>query len=76
MAKFVRTPRSFSASSKAQSRSKRFGHHALHAAANHDYTVFLKKRRLKGARIGIPRTGFYDKFTAPGGDNAARRNQS
>jgi amidase len=34
---------------------------------NHDYTVFLKKDGLKGARIGIPRTGFYDKFTAPGG---------
>ena len=33
---------------------------------NHDYTVFLKKDGLKGARIGIPRAGFYDKFTAPG----------
>jgi amidase len=35
--------------------------------ANHDYTVFLKKDGLKGARIGIPRAGFYDKFTTPGG---------
>jgi amidase len=34
---------------------------------NHDYTLFLKKDGLKGARIGIPRAGFYDKFTAPGG---------
>src|SRR3954464_3069645 len=35
--------------------------------SNHDYTQFLKKDGLKGARIGIPRTGFYEKFTAPGG---------
>jgi amidase len=34
---------------------------------NHDYTVFLKRDGLKGARIGIPRAGFYDKFTTPGG---------
>jgi amidase len=34
--------------------------------ANHDYTQFLKKDGLKGARIGIPRSGFYDKFTTPG----------
>jgi amidase len=33
---------------------------------NHDYTVFLKKDGLKGARIGIPRAGFYDKITLPG----------
>jgi len=36
------------------------------APPNHDYTVFLKKDGLKGARIGIPRAGFYDKFTLPG----------
>jgi amidase len=36
------------------------------APPNHDYTVFLKKDGLKGARIGIPRAGFYDKFTTPG----------
>jgi amidase len=35
--------------------------------SNHDYTQFLKKDGLKGARIGIPRTGFYEKFTVPGG---------
>jgi amidase len=35
---------------------------------NHDYTPFLKKDGLKGARIGIPRAGFYDKFTLPGAD--------
>jgi amidase len=34
---------------------------------NHDYVQFLKKDGLKGARIGIPRAGFYDKFTTPGG---------
>jgi len=33
---------------------------------NHDYTKFLKKDGLKGARIGIPRAGFYDKITVPG----------
>jgi len=33
---------------------------------NHDYTVFLKKDGLKGARIGIPRAGFYDKIQLPG----------
>ncbi len=33
---------------------------------NHDYTQFLKKDGLKGARIGIPRAGFYDKITVPG----------
>jgi amidase len=36
------------------------------APPNHDYTVFLKRDGLKGARIGIPRAGFYDKFTTPG----------
>jgi amidase len=33
---------------------------------NHDYVQFLKKDGLKGARIGIPRAGFFDKFTLPG----------
>ncbi|MGA8807172.1 MAG: amidase family protein [Thermoanaerobaculia bacterium] len=33
---------------------------------NHDYTLFLKKDGLKGARIGIPRAGFYDKLATPG----------
>jgi amidase len=37
------------------------------APPNHDYLPFLKKDGLKGARIGIPRTGFYEKFTTPGG---------
>jgi amidase len=31
-----------------------------------DYTSFLKVDGLKGARIGIPRAFFYDKFTPPG----------
>jgi amidase len=33
-----------------------------------DYTQFLKKDGLKGARIGIPRAGYYDKITLPGTD--------
>jgi len=35
---------------------------------NNDYTAFLKKDGLKGARIGIPRANYYDKTTAPGSD--------
>jgi amidase len=35
---------------------------------NSDYTAFLKRDGLKGARIGIPRSFFYDKFTPPGAD--------
>lgn len=31
-----------------------------------DYTKFLKADALKGARIGIPRAFFYEKFTPPG----------
>lgn len=31
-----------------------------------DYTKFLKTDALKGARIGIPRAFFYEKFTPPG----------
>jgi amidase len=34
-----------------------------------DYTQFLKKDGLKGARIGIPRANYYDKVTAPGTTN-------
>jgi amidase len=33
---------------------------------NRDYTVFLKRDGLKGARIGIPRAFYYDKLTPPG----------
>ena len=36
--------------------------------ANHDYTQFLRKDGLKGARIGIPRAAFYEKITLPGAD--------
>jgi amidase len=32
----------------------------------HDYTRFLKSDGLKGARIGIPRTFFYEAATPPG----------
>ena len=32
-----------------------------------DYTVYLQKDGLKGARIGIPRAYYYDKVTPPGG---------
>jgi amidase len=31
-----------------------------------DYTRFLRREGLKGARIGIPRAFFYEKMTAPG----------
>ncbi|HYU24565.1 MAG TPA: amidase family protein [Thermoanaerobaculia bacterium] len=31
-----------------------------------DYTQFLKRDGLKGARIGIPRANYYDKTTPPG----------
>jgi amidase len=36
-------------------------------APNRDYTKFLNKDGLKGARIGIPRASYYDAFTPPGG---------
>ncbi len=35
---------------------------------NHDYTVYLKKDGLKGARIGIPRAFFYEKTAVPGAE--------
>ena len=38
------------------------------APPDHDYTRFLKRDGLKGARIGIPRAAYYDKLTLPGGD--------
>ncbi|HEY3053420.1 MAG TPA: amidase family protein [Thermoanaerobaculia bacterium] len=38
------------------------------APTDHDYTQFLKKDGLKGARIGIPRANYYDKVTPPGAD--------
>jgi amidase len=34
-----------------------------------DYTVYLDKAGLKGARIGIPRAFYYDKVTPPGSDH-------
>src|SRR5450432_4199758 len=37
-----------------------------------DYTKFLKSDALKGARIGIPRAFFYEKFTPPGPPRAPR----
>ncbi|HEY2431995.1 MAG TPA: amidase family protein [Vicinamibacterales bacterium] len=33
--------------------------------ANHDYTPFLKKDGLAGARIGIPRKSYYEPFEPP-----------
>jgi amidase len=36
------------------------------APPNRDYTAFLESDGLKGARIGIPRAFYYDKFTPPG----------
>jgi amidase len=35
---------------------------------HHDYTQFLKKDGLSGARVGIPRANYYDKTTPPGLD--------
>src|SRR5579872_6049702 len=40
-------------------------------APGRDYTKFLNKDGLKGARIGIPRASFYDAFTPPGEPPAA-----
>jgi amidase len=37
---------------------------------NRDYTVFLKRDGLKGARIGIPRAYYYDRITPPAGESA------
>jgi amidase len=34
--------------------------------SNRDYTVYLKRDGLKGARIGVPRAFFYDKVVPPG----------
>src|SRR5581483_7068397 len=34
--------------------------------ANRDYTVYLKRDGLKGARIGIPRAFYYDRVMPPG----------
>ena len=36
------------------------------APPNSDYTQFLKRDGLKGARIGIPRANYYDEIKAPG----------
>jgi amidase len=35
---------------------------------NNDYTVFLKKDALEGARIGIPRANYFDKTRPPGSE--------
>jgi amidase len=34
----------------------------------HNYAPLLKRGRLKGARIGIPRANYYDPITLPGAD--------
>jgi amidase len=39
------------------------------APPNRDYTPFLKREALKGARIGIPRANYYDRITPPGEKN-------
>jgi amidase len=39
------------------------------APPNRDYTPFLKRDGLKGARIGVPRANFYDRITLPGEKN-------
>jgi amidase len=35
-----------------------------------DYTSYLDKNGLRGARIGIPRSRYYEKITPPGSDHA------
>jgi amidase len=40
---------------------------ACRRVPKNDYTKFLKRRALKGARIGIPRAYFYDPVNGPGG---------
>lgn len=40
------------------------------APPNNDYTQFLRRDGLKGARIGIPRAYYYDETKAPGSDEA------
>ncbi len=42
---------------------------ACPAPPNRDYTPFLKREGLKGARIGIPRANYYDRITLPGETN-------
>ncbi|HVT04417.1 MAG TPA: amidase family protein [Thermoanaerobaculia bacterium] len=36
------------------------------APPNHDYTQFLKRDGLRGARIGVPRAYYYNELTLPG----------
>ena len=38
--------------------------------AGRDYTAFLKRDSLRGARIGIPRAFYYDRVTPPGEERA------
>jgi amidase len=38
---------------------------------NHDYTPFLRRDGLKGARIGIPRAFYYNATSTPGGRSLA-----
>jgi amidase len=40
--------------------------HRCTPPAGNDYTVYLKADALKGARIGIPRTFYYDRAALPG----------
>ncbi len=40
--------------------------------AGSDYTRFLKRAGLKGARIGIPRAFFYERVTPPGAEQRPR----
>jgi amidase len=39
---------------------------ACQAPPNRDYTPFLKRDGLKGARIGVPRANYFDRITLPG----------
>src|SRR6185436_8240756 len=44
--------------------------------AGRDYTRFLKRDGLKGARIGIPRAFFYDEFTLPARESQPRAEEA
>ena len=62
-----------------RARSERRGDHdACTPPPNRDYTPFLKRDGLKGARIGIPRAFFYDAVTPAGrqGRRAAGSNDA
>ena len=51
---------------RGEARSQRSGDQRVRAAADSDYTRFLRRDGLKGARLGIPRAFYYDAAGTPG----------